>query len=124
MLPRRDRPGALLPARRHHPHAHGQMPPDQPEEQEVRYYQVRYFMKLISFFSGNTGTPGLRTAKRSGRISSRWFTRDQQAESDAVMCDRHLSEKRSQHTTVVFHQLKGDCWGVKMKYLQFYSPSD
>jgi len=31
---RRDRPGAVLPPRCHHPHAHGALHPDQPEEQE------------------------------------------------------------------------------------------
>jgi len=33
-LPRLHRPGAILPPCRHHPHAHGSLYSDQPEEQE------------------------------------------------------------------------------------------
>ena len=59
-LPRRDRPGSLLPPCCHHPHAHGPLYSDQPEEQEVRLFfgfcQLKFFNLCCFRKYGNAWT--------------------------------------------------------------------
>ena len=48
-LPRRGRPGALLPPSGHHPHAHGPLHSDQPEKQEVSWKYFGSFFNPLLF---------------------------------------------------------------------------